>query len=222
MRSPKSLTVGALALLAAGCVHTTPPPAPGYKACTSPLPLELRLKRIEARLEKAYAHAPPLTAAEHAEVGRLAACFGGAVLGVGTGCPEERAAAKASGLYTRNAIRGAQYSLPEYLTRAAGQPLGGERTRNLIVAMRIAESAQDALGEHLLAALTPEQRADLQRDVIYVREPAEVRAYRDGVTQLSIVGSDIEAALVCDAEDQALGRTRGLPFDPSAPVPPGP
>ncbi|KAF0177628.1 MAG: hypothetical protein IV086_12960 [Hyphomonadaceae bacterium] len=88
------------------------------------------------------------------------------MLGVGTGCPEERAAASASGLYTRNAIRGAQYSLPEYLTRAAGQPLGGERTRNLIAAMRIAEGA-----------LMPEQRADLQRDVICVREPPEVRAY---------------------------------------------
>ena len=61
------------------CAHA--PPAPAYKACTSPLPLELRLKRIEARLGKAYANAPPLTAAEHAEVGRLSACFGGAVLG---------------------------------------------------------------------------------------------------------------------------------------------
>lgn len=218
MRCPALLMIVALT----ACVHEPPPPAPAYKSCTSPLPLELRLKRIEARLEKAYANAPPLTAAEHAEVGRLAACFGGAVMGVGTGCPEERAAAGASGLYTRNAIRGAEYSLPEYLTRAAGQPLGGERTRNLIVAMHIAEGARDALREHLLAALTPEQRADLQREVIYVRDPPEIIAYRDGVTQLTIVGSDIEAALICDAEDQALGRKTGLPFDPAAPVPDGP
>ena len=222
MRDKTFPSVCLLFVLITGCVHETPPSAPTYKACASPMPLELRLKRIEARLATAYVNAPPLTAAEHAEVGRLAACFGGAVLGVGTGCPAERAAAAASGLYTRNAIRGAQYSLPEYLTRAAGQPLGGERTRNLIVAMRIAEGAHDALRDHLLAALTPEQRADLQREVTYVREPPEVRAYRDGVTQLNIVGSDIEAALICDAEDLAMGRRTGLPYDPAAPVPDGP
>lgn len=209
-----------LSALLCACAHTPPPPA--YKSCTSPLPLELRLKRIEGRLEKAYADAPPLTAQEHAEVRRLADCFGGAVLGVGTGCAEERAAARASGLYARNAIRGAQFSLPDHLTRAASQPLGGERTRTLIVAMHIAEQSRDALRAHLLARLTPEQRADLEREIDYVREPAEVRAYRDGVTQLTIVAADIEAALVCDAEDMAAGRKTGLPFDPAAPVPAGP
>lgn len=222
MGNTKSLTFGALLLLVAGCVHEPPPPAPTYKACTSPIPLELRLRRIEGRLAKAYRDAPTLTADEHAEVGRLAACFGGAVLGVGTGCPEERAAASASGLYTRNAIRGAQYSLPELLMRAAGQPLGGERTRNLITALHVAEGAKNALRTHLLAAMTQEQRDDLQREVIYVRDPPEVIAYRNGVEQLGIVGADVEAALVCDAEDQAMGRKTGLPFDPAAPVPDGP
>lgn len=167
------------------------------------MPLELRLKRIEGRLAQAYAHAPPLSAAEHAEMNRLAACFGGSVLGVGDGCTQERETARASGLQQRNTIRSAAFSVPEYVTRAIGQPLGGVRTHSLLIAMQIAEKARDALEAHIAGL-------------------PDGRAYRDDPLKLMLVSADIEQAIICDAEDQAAGRKTGLPFDPAAAVPEGP
>jgi hypothetical protein len=185
----------------AACAYTAPTPT--YTACRTPIPLELRLKRIEGRLDQAYAHAPPLSATEHAEIGRLSACYGGAVLGVGTGCPDEWAAARASGLVERNSIRSAAFSVPEYVAKAAKLPLGGERANSLIVAMQIADDAEDKLRAHL-------------------RTLPDADAYRDDPLKLMLVSADIQQALICDAEDQAMGRNVGLPFDPAAPVPEGP
>lgn len=188
--------MGVLAL--ASCVHAPPPPA--NTPCRTPMALELRLKRIESRLELAYAHAPPLSAAEHQEMNRLAACFGGAVLGVGEGCSREREAARASGLQARNALRGAAYSVPEYVNRAIAAPLGGARTNDLLVAMLVAEEAKDALDRHV----------------------QNLPEGRDGPLAMMLVSADLQQAIICDAEDLAMGRKTGLPFDPSAPVPNGP
>lgn len=192
----------ALAVGVSACAHAPPPP-PAYADCRTPIPLELRLKRIERRLGEAYAHAPPLSAAEHAEMNRLAACFGGSVLGVGDGCMQEREAARASGVQQRNRIRSAAYSVPEYVTRAIGQPLGGPRANSLLVAMLIAEEARDALETHLASL-------------------PDGGAYRDDPLKLMLISADIQQALICDAEDQAAGRKTGLPFDPAARVPDGP
>jgi hypothetical protein len=167
------------------------------------MPLELRLKRIALRLDEAYAHAPPLSAGEHAEMNRLAACFGGSVLGVGNGCAREREAARVSGLQQRNAIRGAAFSVPEHVTRAIGLPPGGARTNDLLVAMRVTEEAHDTLDA-------------------YLKTLPDARSYSDDPLKLMLVSADIQQALICDAEDLAQGRKVGATFDPAAPIPAGP
>jgi hypothetical protein len=39
---------------------------------------------------------------------------------------------------------------------------------------------------------------------------------------IGLVAADLEQAIVCDAEDMAGGRRRGLPYDAHAPIPDGP
>lgn len=166
------------------------------------MPLELRLKRMEARLEAAYARTPSLSQAERKQMLDLAACAGAAALGSGDGCAREWEAARASGLEARYRLRSAQYSVPEYVNRAAAAPLGGQRTSDLLTAMLSAEQGRDAVFAYLKA--TDPRRAN------------------DDSLQLMLVSADLQQAIICDAEDQARGRTTGLPFDPAASVPNGP
>lgn len=189
-----------LALLTLTACATAPPPA--YERCRTPMPLELRLKRMEERLARGYAHAPPLSVEERKQMLDLAACAGAAALGVGNGCAKEWEAARASGLDARYRIRGAQYAVPEYVTKAIAAPLGGQRTSDLLTAMLSAEEGRDEVFAHL--------------------SPGDLRRANDDSLQLMLVSADAQQAIICDAEDQARGRTHGLPFDPAAPVPPGP
>lgn len=178
------------------------PSTPAYERCRTPMPLELRLKRIEERLARGYAHAPPLSVEEHKQMLGLAACAGAAALGSGDGCAREWAAARTSGLEARYRLRGAQYSVPEYVNRAIALPLGGSRTSDLMTAMLSAEEGRHQLFAHF-------QQSDLRRA-------------NDDSLQLMLVSADVQQAIICDAEDQARGRKTGLPFDPAASVPPGP
>lgn len=153
---------------------------------------------------------------------RLADCLGGAVLGVGDGCVAEREAARASGLADRHRIRSAAFSIPTRLAAAAGKPLGADRTSDLLVARATAESAEQALREHLRGQLTPEQVETLARGAFYVETPPAVRAYQDDPLALMLVGADLEQAIICDANDLAAGRRTGMAYDPNALIPPGP
>lgn len=186
------------------------------------MPLELRARRIAERLDQAYAHAPPLSAEETAQMSRLAACYGASVMGSGDGCVAEREAARASGLSERHRIRSADFSIPERIAAAVAKPLGADRTNDLLVALAVAESAEGYLREYLRGRLNAEQIATLARGAFYVETPAEVRAYQDDPLALMRVGADLQQAIICDANDLAAGRRTGATYDPAAPVPAGP
>lgn len=187
----------ALAALVAACAHETPPAQVASTSCRTPMPLELRARRMNERLQIAYAYAPPFTLEESEHMSHLAACGGVAALGVGDGCAAEWEAARASGLAERYRIGEGRYSIPQRVTAAAAKPLGAERTRDLLTALATAHAA-----ERELTAISG--------------------MHRDGPLAMMLVAADLEQAMICDSADLANGRRVGLPYDPAAPVPDGP
>lgn len=194
MRAPQ--IAFALALLVTACAHE-PAAQVASTACRTPMPLELRARRMSDRLQIAYAYAPPLSVEESEHMSQLAACGGVAALGVGDGCVTEWEAARVSGLADRARIGNGRYSIPQRVSAAAAKPLGPDRTRELLTALAIAHAAEREL-------------------------TAIAGAHRDGPLAMMLVASDLEQAMICDSADLAAGRRVGMPYDPAAPVPDGP
>lgn len=185
----------ALTLLVSACAHEAPQQE-GQSVCRTPMPLELRLRRMEGRIALAYANAPPLSRDEAEHMQRLAACYGS-----GHDCTAEWDAAQASGLADRYRLRSAEYAIPEWLGTAIAAPLGARRTGDLLVALAVSNEAEDALKARSLAT---------------------TGAHDETSMHMMLVGADIEQAIICDAADLANGRTRGTVYDPSALIPAGP
>lgn len=160
------------------------------------MPLELRARRIAERLEQTYANLPPLSRDEYDHIQHLAACYG-----AGMDCSADWEAARASGLHDRYLLRGATFVIPDRVAAAASQPLGADRTNNLLVALATAEEAQDALEAYPGAAADPNYESPLK---------------------MMLIGADLQQAIICDTADLSAGRHAGMPYDRAAPVPAGP
>jgi hypothetical protein len=182
------------ALTLSACAHEPAALSSRDAACRTPMPLELRLRRMEARIAEAYAGAPALSEAEKREMDRIQQC-----MAVGDECYGEHYAAVESGLARRDMIRSAAFDVPDLVRRAIALPLGAARTDLLLTAVLAAEEAEDAL------------RA-------YEHDEGE-DGY--GAGRLDLVSADAQQAIICDAADLAAGRTP-MAYDPNAETPDGP
>lgn len=171
--------------LLCGCASTNPvstgPDMTAGKGCYGDKPMAERLVFVRTYLDTAFADAPPLSRAEHEEISRLAACYGGAVLGVGDGCPSEWAQARASGLAERNRVRGAEYSIPDRLISAQTQPDRSSRIRDLTVALSTTNEA------HATNALR------------HAAGKIDDDAYERTATALNIIEGTLQDTIACEA-----------------------
>ena len=166
-----------------GCagMRSDTPDMTAEKGCYSDHPLAERALYIQEYVDKAFADAPPLTAAEDREMSRLAACTGGAALGVGDGCPTQWAEAKASGLADRSRIRGAQYAITRRVASAGRYPDRSSRIRDLTGALSIANEAHETNAVRHATGLIDDA------------------AYQRTAIALSVVEGTLQDTIACEA-----------------------